>query len=126
MSSGIRVYKIEDFIRFHASGEIDLERSMQLIREIAGTASPRPAHAVLVDLRKATLAGETSIGTVLKLSLEIARYGSSFPGWIANVVVPSDPERLFMARQFEMTMQLRGFNFRAFTSFQAAVDYLSA
>jgi len=124
MSTDIRVYKVEDFIRFNESGDIDFDRSMQLIHKIGEMAALHPGHNILLDLRKTTLVGEANIGMILKLSLEIVRYGSSLRGWIANVV-PDDPKRLLIAKQFEMTMQLRGFKLQVFTNFEDAIDWLS-
>jgi hypothetical protein len=106
------------------SGEIDFDRSMQMIREFAMTTSIYAGHNILTDLRETTIVGETNIGMILKLSLEMVRYWSSFKGRIANVV-PDDPNRLLIAKNFEITMQLRGFKYKVFTNFEDAIEWLS-
>jgi hypothetical protein len=124
MSTGIKVYKIKDFVRFNESGEIDFDRSMQMIRDFALTTSFYTGHNILADLRETTLVGETNIGMILQLALEMARYGSSFKGKIANVV-PNEERRLSIAKTFETSMQFQGFNLKIFTSFEDAIDWLS-
>ena len=124
MSTDIKVYKIKDFVRFNESGEIDFDRSMQMIHDFAVTASLYAGRNILADLRETTLVGEHNIGVILQLALEMARYGSTFKGKIANVV-PDEEKRLSIAKTFEASMQLQGFNFKVFTSFEDAIDWLS-
>jgi len=124
MSSEVKIYKVKDFIRRNESGEIDFERSMQIIRELAIAASFYAGHNILVDLRETTIVGESDMGTLLKLALEMARYGSVFKGKIANVV-PDDEKRLSIARQFEASLQIQGFIYKVFSSFEEAINWLS-
>jgi len=124
MSADIRIYKIKDFVRFNKSGEIDYDRSIQLVHDLATAASFYAGHNILIDLRETTIVMETNIGVILQLALEMARYGSSFKGRMANVV-PNEERRLSLARQVEASMKIKGFNFRVFTSFENAIDWLS-
>ena len=124
MSSEIKIYKVNDFIRQNESGEIDFDRSMQMIHDLAVAASFYAGHNILVDLRETTIIGESNIGVILRLALEMARYGSAFKGKIANVV-PDDEKRLSTAKQFEASLNLQGFDYKVFTSFEDAIDWLS-
>ena len=124
MSSDIKVYKVKDFLRLNESGQIDFDRSTQMIHDLAVAASFYAGHNILVDLRETKLVGESSIGMVLQLALEMGRYGSVFKGRIANVV-PDDEERLVIAKQFEASLHLQGFSYKVFTSFEDAIDWLS-
>jgi hypothetical protein len=124
MSSDIKVYKVKDFIRLNESGEIDFDRSIQMVRDLAVAASFYAGHNILVDLRETTIVGESNMGLVLQVALEMARYESAFKGKIANVV-PDDEKRLSLAKQFEASLHLQGFDYRVFTSFEAAIDWLS-
>ena len=47
MSSDIKIYKVKDFIRRNESGEIDFDRSMQIIRDLAVAASFYAGHNIL-------------------------------------------------------------------------------
>ena len=124
MATKIQVYKIKDFIRMSKSGEIDLERSMEIIHKLVATASFYTDHNILVDLRETTVGGNIDIGTVMQLAFEMARYGSAFKGKIANVV-PDDEKRLSTAKQFKASMDIQGFNYEVFTDFEDAINWLS-
>ncbi len=124
MATHIKIYKMKDFVRFNESGEIDFDRSMQMIRDFGLTASFYAGHNVLADLRETTLVGVTGVGMIMQLAMEMAKYGSSFKGKMANVV-PNDEKRLAIAKQFETSMQFQGFDFKVFTSFEDAIDWLS-
>ena len=124
MASDIKIYKVKDFVRLNESGEIDFDRSMQIIRDLAVAASFYAGHNILVDLRETTIHGESDIGDVLRLALEMARYGAAFKGRIANVV-PADEKRLSIAKQFEASLNLQGFTYKVFTTFEDAIDWLS-
>jgi hypothetical protein len=124
MSSEIKIYKVKDFIRRNESGEIDFDRSMQIIHDLAVTASFYAGHNILVDLRETTIVGEGNIGVILQLALEMARYRSAFKGKIANVV-PDDEKRLSIAKQFKASMDIQGFNYEVFTNFEDAINWLS-
>ncbi len=124
MSADIKVYKIKDFVRFNESGEIDFDRSMQMVHGIALAASHYTGHNILTDLRETTLVVESNIGVILQLASEMAFHVSSFKGKIANVV-PNEEKRLVIATQVAASMQLKGFDFKVFTSFEDAIDWLS-
>ncbi len=124
MASDIKIYKVKDFIRLNDSGEIDFDRSVQIVRDLAVAASFYADHNILVDLRETRMSGESNMGTVLRLAVEMARYGSVFKGKIANVV-PADEKRLSIAKQFEASLHLQGFSYKVFTSFEEAIDWLS-
>jgi hypothetical protein len=55
MLSGIKVYKVKDFIRKTETGNIDLKRSKQIVREIANAAGSHTDHNILIDLRETTV-----------------------------------------------------------------------
>ena len=124
MSTDIKVYKIKDFVRFNESGGIDFDRSMQMVHGIALAASHYTGHNILTDLRETTLVVETNIGVILQLASEMAFHVSSFKGKIANVV-PIEEKRLAIAKTFEASMQLQGFNLKVFTSFEDAIEWLA-
>ena len=106
------------------TGEIDLNRSKEIVRTLASVALSYRGHDIIVDLRETTLTGAVNFGAVLELSLEFARYGSFVSGKLANLV-PHDREWLTVARQFEASLQIQGFAFKVFTSFEEAIDWFS-
>ena len=50
MSIGIKVYQTKDFIRKTAQGTIDLERSLEAVREMAVAANYFKGYRILMDL----------------------------------------------------------------------------
>ena len=99
MSTTVKIYKVRDFIRKTEAGNIDFDRSMEIIHELATSASFHADHNILIDMRETTIGDVAGITTLLQLAVEMVRYKSFFKGKIANVV-PSDEERLSIAGQF--------------------------
>ena len=124
MSTDVKIYQVKDFIRKNEAGEVDLQRSMEIIHELAVAASFHAGHNILIDMRETTIAGESSMSAILELAVEVARYKSVFKGKIANVV-PGDERRLSIANQFKACLDLQGFRYEIFTSFEDAIDWLS-
>jgi hypothetical protein len=124
MSLEIKIYKVKDFIRLNESGELDVDQSVQIIHNLAMAASIYRGHNILVDLRETTIVGETDMSTILRLALEMARFGSTLKGRIANVL-PDDEKRLSIAKQFKTSLDLKGFTYEIFTNFEDAINWLS-
>ncbi|MBU0768901.1 MAG: hypothetical protein KJ687_07410 [Proteobacteria bacterium] len=123
MLSGIKVYKVKDFIRKTETGNIDLERSKKIVRELAMAAGSHADHNILIDLRETTVSA-SSIEDIMKVVLEFGSYVSSFKNKIANIV-PDDPERMSIAYRFKACMDIQGFEYEIFTDYESAIEWLS-
>ena len=124
MASEIKVYNVRDFIRQNEKGDVDLYRSMQIVRELAMASSFHPNHNILLDMRDTTIVGDVDMGLEFQVALEVVRCKSALKGKIANVV-PDDEKRLSLARTFKAAIDLQGFNYEIFTDFEAAMNWLS-
>jgi hypothetical protein len=124
MSAAVKIYKVKDFIRKTEAGNIDFGRSMEIIHDLALAASFHTDHNILIDMRETTIVDESSIGTLLQLAVEMVRYKSVFKGKIATVV-PGDEKRLSIAKQFKAALDMHGFRYEIFTSFEDAINWLS-
>ncbi|HEY3276147.1 MAG TPA: hypothetical protein VGJ94_05970 [Syntrophorhabdaceae bacterium] len=124
MPAMVKIYKVKDFIRKTEAGNIDLDRSMEIIHELAAAATFHTGHNILVDMRETTIADDDSIGMMLQLAVEMARYKSLFKGKIATVV-PHEEKRLAVAMQFKACLDLKGFQYEVFTSFEDAINWPS-
>ncbi len=122
-SARVKIYKMKDFLRLTETGEIDVNRSKEIVRLLAIAASFHADHNILLDLRETTIK-EESMRDVLEVALEIARYKSAFKGKLANLL-PDDEQRLSMARRLKVLMHIEGFQYEIFTSFEEAVEWLS-
>ena len=123
MNNEIKIYKIKDFVRKTISGEIDLSKSMSLVRQFAAIADLHPDHNILVDMRDTEVTIE-NITDMMKISLELANSLPDFKNKIADVI-PDNEERLRTARQFHSCMVLKGFSYEIFTDFEKALEWLS-
>ena len=123
MLSGIKIYKVKDFIRKTESGNIDLERSKKIVRELANTANSHTDHNILIDLRETTVS-VPSIEDIMKIALEFGTYISSFKNKIANII-PDDQKRLIIANRFKACMDIQGFEYEIFTDYESAIEWLS-
>jgi hypothetical protein len=119
----VKIYRVKDFLRLTETGEIDVDRSKELVRQLAVAAAFHADHNIFLDLRETTIK-EESMSDVLEVALEIARYKSAFKGKLANLL-PGDEKRLFIARQLKALMDIKGFQYEIFTNFEEAVEWLS-
>jgi len=124
MLSGIKIYKISDFIRKTETGNIDLERSKKIVRELAIAAGLHSDHNILVDLRETTVSAAT-IEDIMKVALEFGTYISSFKNKIANIIPDDDPKRMVIANRFKACMDIQGFEYEIFTDYESAIEWLS-
>lgn len=123
MKTEYKVYKIKDFVRKTVSGEVDMEKSMSLVKQFADIASLHPDHNILVDMRDSEIT-DANIVDMMKVSLELANALPGFKNKIANVI-PQNEERIRIARQFHSCMVLKGFSYEVFTDFEKAMEWLS-
>jgi hypothetical protein len=121
--SGIKIYKVKDFIRKTETGNIDLERSRKIVKELAKIAGFHKDHNILIDLRETTVSS-SSIEDILKIALEFGTYVSSFKNKIANII-PDDPKRMVIANRFKACMDIQGFDYEIFTDYESAIEWLS-
>jgi hypothetical protein len=123
MKTEIKIYKIKNFVRKTVSGEIDMNKSMSLVKQFADIAYLHPDHNILIDMRD-TEVTSTSITDLMKISLELANSLPDFKNKIANVI-PFNEERMRISRQFHSCMLLKGFSYETFTDFEKAIEWLS-
>ena len=124
MLSGIKIYKVNDFIRKTETGNIDLKRSKKIVRELAMAAGLHANHNILIDLRETTVSAAASIEDIMKVALEFGSYVSSFKNKIANII-PDDPKRMIIANRFKACMDIQGFEYEVFTDYESAIEWLS-
>ena len=123
MLSGLKIYKVKDFLRKTETGNIDLKRSKQIVKELAMAAGLHTNHNILIDLRE-TSVSVANIEDIMKVALEFGSYISSFKNKIANIV-PDDSERLKIANRFKACMDIQGFEYEIFTDYESAIEWLS-
>jgi len=123
MKDDVKIYNIKAFIRKNISGELDMDKSMQVAKEFANIAYLHEDHNILIDTRDST-ATNVKITQLMQVTLEIANNLPNFKNKIASVI-PDNEDRLRVARQFQSCMILKGFSYEVFTDFEKALDWLS-
>jgi len=124
MPSGVKVYQIKDFIRLSESGEIDLDKSIQMVREIAAVTAFNTDHNILLDLR-GTKVSFASIEDAMKITMEFVQcMPPDFKNKVANVI-PNDAGRASWAKKLELCMNIQKINYKFFTEFEHAIEWLA-
>jgi len=113
-----------DLIHVNPEGTINLEKSFELVHEMAEAASYHKDDHILIDSRDTMLDESLSTQDIFYVAMEMAKYKNVFKNKIANIV-PNDTKRLKKAKQFQRTMQFSGFEYSFFTDFEEAIKWLS-
>jgi hypothetical protein len=119
----LKIYKIKDFIRLTENGDIDIDRSKHIVRQLAVASSFYVNHNILLDMRDTNIQ-DPSMESLVEVALEFGRYKSSFKGKLANVV-PNEETRIRTAKLLKTLMNSQDFRYEIFTSFEDAVEWLS-
>ena len=123
MAKELKVYRIEDFIKLTESGEIDSEKTMAIVRELAGVAKSHSHCNILIDGRETTVP-ERSFSEAMQLVTDIVHYRPELPNRLATLV-PDNPMRLHSAHLIEACLQLQGFKYKVFTEYEPAIEWLA-
>jgi hypothetical protein len=122
MPTNIRIIHTHDFIRAAPEGQLDLKESQKLLMAIASALAHLVDYEIIIDTRKAQL--EMSATDLWYLAAELSDLrGAFFPKKTA-VLCPL--ERFDQEGFFALCAKNRGFQVRAFTSFEDAIEWLLA
>ncbi len=116
-----KIIRATDFLIATPTGQVDFEKSKRLLLTIASAATNLVAHEILLDMRSAQ--SKLSATDVWILAAELSRRRTAFPGKIAVLCRLNGSGQ---AAFFALCAQNRGFPVRAFTSFENALEWLSA
>ncbi len=122
--SGIKIYKIKDFIRKDESGELSRDRVKEIILEIGTAAAFHPDHNILIDFRETTISHDVNMTDIMKSAKELFVFKDVLRNKIANII-PKDKDRVSIAEKAEAAIQLGGIHYKFFTDFEAAIEWLS-
>jgi len=123
MVSGIKVYKVKDFVRTTQTGNVDIKRSKEIVIDLANAAGSHADHNILIDMRETTVS-VSNIVDILEVAREFGSSVSSFKNKMANIV-PDDHERMVIAHRFKACMDMQGFEYEIFNNYESAIEWLS-
>jgi hypothetical protein len=121
MARNIKVIHARDFVCAKPDGQLNLEESEKLLRDIVGLAEPLEDFDILVDTRES--ASTLSATDLWYLADRLANYPKTFTGKTA-ILCPS--ERFDHASFFALSAGKKGIDMQAFTSYEEAMNWLNA
>ncbi|MBV8573589.1 MAG: hypothetical protein JOZ58_00920 [Acetobacteraceae bacterium] len=121
MPTHVQIIRASDFLIATPKGQLDFPKSKKLLTSLVSASTAMIAHEVLLDVRSTQV--ELSATDLWHLAAGLGRRGTEFPDKIAVVCRSSGAGR---AEFFALCARNRGFPVGAFTSFEGAVEWLSA
>lgn len=123
MPSSIQIYKINDFIRLNESGNMDFDRTIQIVKEVAAAATFHSDHNILIDLRQ-TILLFYGMEEVIKIVMTFVKLMPPFKNKIASLI-PDDENRVSFEKNLKSCFDLQDFEFMYFTDYEDAIEWLS-
>jgi len=119
MPTNVKIIHASDFIRARPEGAAQLEDAEQLLKDIIAAGTGLEDYEVLVDTRRVT--GSLSATDLWTLAEKLAKFRENFAHRTA-ILCPL--EKFDHSRFFALCAENRGFNIRAFTSYEEALEWL--
>jgi hypothetical protein len=121
MPTNVRIIHAHDFIKATATGALDLETSKKLLLELASASAHLDDYHIILDTRRAQseLAG-------IDLWHLVSELGKLRMAFSPKTAVLCPRERLDYGEFFALCAESRGFEVRAFTSYEEAMEWLLA
>ena len=120
MAVDVRIIPIKEFLRSDVSGNLDLERSLTILRSLVEECKNHNVDRILIDTREAT--SNASMLDVWTLAKKL-----TYSGLRARVAVVNRPKDGFDRGAFlELCAMNRGYELKAFRDFEAAFTWLNA
>lgn len=120
---GYKIYKTNQFLRKNEKGGLDIDRSLNMIRELVDAASHHRDHNILVDIRDTE--ARLNFIELLTVALEFAKYEDIFRNKMA-FLIPDEEERIQRAEYVKKSMVgVMRFQLEYFTDYEKAIDWLS-
>jgi hypothetical protein len=119
MPAHIKIIHALEFIKATPEGTLDLEETKKLLLEIASVSTPLVEYEILLDIRKTQ--SELSIANLWYLADELNKFRKTFT---CKTAVLCPVEQFDHVGFFALCSQNRGFQVRAFTSYEGAMEWL--
>ena len=121
MPTDIRIIHAHDFIKATPQGQLNREKTKQMLIEIASASAPLGDYEILLDTRKAQ--SGMSASDLWFLAAQLSKLRKAFSRKTA-VLCPR--EQFDQAGFFALCAQNRGFLVKPFTCFEDAIEWLIA
>ena len=121
MATDIRIIHAHDFVMATHEGKLDFEKSKKALIQIASAWSPLGGCEIILDTRKAH--SKMSPTDLWYLAVELSNLRRAFS---RRTAVLCPVERFDNAEFFALCAQNRGLQLSTFTSFEDAIEWLTA
>ena len=119
MAVEVKIIPIKEFLRSDVSGNLNLEKSLSLLRKLVEECKTRNVDRILIDTREAT--SNASMLDVWTLAKKL-----TLSGLTARIAVVNRPKDDFDRGAFlELCAVNRGYELKAFRDFEAAFTWLN-
>lgn len=119
MPTNVKIIQAAEFIRATPEGQVYIEKAEKLLQDIADAGTGLEDFHVLVDTRR--VRGALSATELWALADKLAHYRRTF-GHKTAILCPL--ERFDRSRFFALCAENKGFNVRAFTAYEDAMEWL--
>jgi hypothetical protein len=120
MPINIRIIHGHEFIKATPQGRLDFEKTKKVLKALALASEYLADHEVILDTRKAH--SVMSITDLRNLVIELSKFPNGFARKTAILCPEVQSDGAALAA---VCAQNRGFDVRAFTSFEDAIEWLS-
>ena len=121
MPQRLHLISAKEYIRSNVSGQLDLDGSMKLLREIAAAQARSPDGDILLDVRAADGTDMSGLD-IYELVILLRDLGLGRQNKVAILYQPKDD--LDLGKLFEILAQDRGLHVAAFQEFEPAYNWL--
>lgn len=124
MPANVRIIHAQEFIKANPEGQLDLEESTKMLIEVASVSAPLAYYDIILDTRKTQ--SKMSEADLWFLASELSNYFSKAFSRTQRTAVLCPLEQFDNAKFFALCAKNRGFQVKAFTSFEEAYEWLIA
>ena len=122
MACDVRVIPIREFMKSDLTGEIDLNASRELLRELMAACKRENMTRILIDSREAS--SHSTMLDVWTLARDLGSLGVTHENRVAVLNRPKD--NFDRAAFLELCASNRGYHLRAFREFEVAFGWLTS
>jgi len=120
MTTKIKLVRSIEYLHTSPTGEVDLERSKQLLVDLAKAKRPPADYDIILDFRRSQL--KLSTTDIWYLAADLVNHDHTFKDKVAVLILPGlDFDK---AKFFELCSKNRGLNVEVFTNYEDAVQWL--
>ena len=122
MACDVRVIPIREFMKSDLTGEVDLNASRELLRELMAACKRENMTRILIDSREAS--SHSTMLDVWTLARDLGSLGVTHENRVAVLNRPKD--NFDRAAFLELCATNRGYHLRAFREFEVAFAWLTS